>query len=159
MKKLFFLCIILLVWAAVGVSQSRRDDNQTYGKFGVGFMVGEPTGISWKYRFTHENALEGAVGFLPDNGVRVNMDYVWHSHPFSNQRFGLDYGAGVALGPGRTVDSRGQDIGFGIRGVAGLNYLVPNAPLDLFVEAAPTMILTPNSRVIVEPGFGMRVYF
>ena len=151
--------MILLVWNTVAGSQSRYESNQTYGKFGLGFIAGEPTGLSWKYRFSHENALEGAVGFLPDNGIRANMDYVWHSHPFSNHQFGLDYGAGIALGPGRTIESRGQDIGFGVRGVAGLNYLLPNAPLDLFVEAAPTMILAPNSRMIVEPGFGMRVYF
>jgi hypothetical protein len=159
MKKLFFLCITLLVWNIVANGQVQSASTQTYGKFGAGFIVGEPTGISWKYRFSHENALEGAVGFLPDNGYRVNMDYLWHTHPFSNERFGLDYGAGIAMGPGRTVESQGQDIGFGVRGVAGLNFLIPNAPIDLFMEAAPIMVLSPTSKLGVDAGFGMRMYF
>src|ERR1041385_6484013 len=95
MRKIFLLCTIVLVWTAVA-------DSQTYGKFGVGFIAGEPAGISWKYRFSHTNALEGAVGFLPNSGVRVDMDYLWHTHPFQNEAFGMDYGAGIAVGPGRS---------------------------------------------------------
>jgi len=159
MKKLMFLCIALLALNVAAYSQTQSANYQTYGKFGAGFMVGEPTGISWKYRFSHANALEGAIGFLPDNGYRANFDYLWHTHPFSNDRFGVDYGAGIALGPGRTIESRGQDIGFGVRGVAGLNFLIPNAPLDLFMEAAPIMILSPTSKLGVDAGFGMRMYF
>jgi hypothetical protein len=159
MKKLFFLCTILLVWNVVASGQTQSAANQTYGKFGAGFVAGDPTGLSWKYRFSQRNALEGAVGFLPDNGYRVNMDYLWHTHPFSNERFGLDYGAGIAVGPGRTFHSRGQDIGFGLRGVAGLNYLIPNAPLDLFTEAAPIVVMSPEARTLLDVGFGMRVYF
>ncbi len=160
MKKIFLLLATLLVWSTVA-------DSQTYGKLGVGFIAGEPTGVSWKYRYSHENALEGAVGFLPDNGVRLDVNYLWHAHPFQNQFIGLDYGAGLAMGPGRSdvttsrtsYFNRGENIGLGFRGVAGLNYTIPHAPLDMFVEAAPIWIVSPMSKTGLDTGFGMRVYF
>ncbi len=160
MKKIFLLCAMLLVCGTVA-------ESQTYGKFGVGLVAGEPSGISWKYRFSHENALEGGIGFLPDNGVRADVNYLWHAHPFRNQLFGLDYGGGVVLGPGRHdlpasrtgFLYRGEETGFGVRGVVGLNYLIPRSPIDLFVEGAPTWVLSPESETGFDSGIGMRVYF
>lgn len=160
MKKVFLLFTILAAWTSIA-------ESQTYGKLGAGLMVGEPSGISWKYRFDHANALGGAVGFLPDAGVRVDIDYLWHTHPFSNELFGVDWGAGIAVGPGRSDFSasrtgyfeRGEEIGFGVRGVAELNYLIQHSPVDLFLDAAPLLILTPDSKTGLDTGFGMRVYF
>ena len=160
MKKIFLLCTMLIMWSAVA-------ESQTYGKFGVGFVAGEPSGISWKYRFNHPNAVEGAIGFLPDNGVRADVNYLWHTHPFRNEYFGFDYGAGIAVGPGRNDLTasrtgyfyRGEEIGFGLRGVAGLNYLIPHAPVDMFLEAAPLWIVSPVSKTGLDTGFGMRLYF
>ena len=160
LKHMLFVGAILLVWSAAA-------NGQTYGKFGAGFIAGDPTGVSMKYRYSHENAVEGAVGFLPDNAVRVNMSYLWHTHPFSNDRFGMDFGPGVAFGPGRTEESsrytgplnRGEQIGFGLRGIAEMNYAIPKAPLDLFVQGAPLLIVSPNTMTGLDIGFGMRAYF
>jgi hypothetical protein len=73
----------------------------------------------------------------------------------------------MAIGSGRTeyiVTNRGyffrnQEVGFGLRGVIGLNYLIRKTPLDLFLELAPLVVLTPNSASGVDLGFGARVFF
>jgi len=118
------------------------------GKFGAGIVFGEPTGFAWKYR--------------------INVDYLWQSHPFQEPKLSLHYGPGAALGFGRTnyiyVDRgngyifRSQELGFGIRGVVGLTYLVPKTPMDLFFEVAPVMILAPGAGTGIDVGFGARFY-
>jgi hypothetical protein len=100
MKNLLLLCAIVSFCTAAACGQQRENFDQACGKLGAGIVMGQPTGLSLKYRFSQENALEGAIGPLPDGSARVNLDYLWHAHPFRSERFGFDYGAGVAFGPG-----------------------------------------------------------
>src|SRR5258706_15829878 len=99
------------------------------GKFGVGFVVGDPTGVAWKYKMNSSNVIDGAVGFSPFDRYRVHVDYLWHSYPFNEPNLALHYGPGVAFGFGRTeyiVVSNGrylfrdEEVGFGFRGDIGL---------------------------------------
>src|SRR5258706_6272173 len=139
------------------------------GRFGAGFVFGEPTGIAWKYQISDRNAVDGSIGFSPYDRYRINVDYLWQSYPFNEPRLALHYGVGGALGFGRTdylfVDGRNtylfrtQDLGFGVRGVVGMTYLVPRTPMDLFLEVAPLMILAPGTGMGVDAGFGARFYF
>lgn len=139
------------------------------GKFGFGFIVGEPTGIAWKYRINQTNAIDGAIGFSPYDRYRFHIDYLWHSYPFSEQNLALHYGVGAAMGFGRTeyvvVDRRNtyflrsRELGFGARGVLGLTYAIPRSPVDLFFEMAPIFIFTPDPPGAgIDVGLGVRVY-
>ena len=170
MKRLLFAATMLFI----GVLMCHAQDNQRstqyaqpQGNFGLGAVIGEPTGIAWKYRINSVNALDGAIGFSPYNAYRVHVDYLWQSHPFDEYNLAMHYGAGVAFGSGRTtyysnnggVLFRNQEVGFGLRGVIGLNYLIKRSPVDLFFELAPLIVLTPNSTSGIDLGFGARVYF
>jgi len=138
------------------------------GKFGAGIVFGEPTGFAWKYRISDRNAVDGAIGFSPYDRYRINVDYLWQSYPFQEPRLSLHYGPGAALGFGRTnyvligennrYVFRSQELGFGIRGVVGMTYLVPKSPMDLFFEVAPVMILARGTGMGVDVGFGARFY-
>src|SRR5688572_1581317 len=59
MRKLTPLLFVLSLCAAPAVSASRA--NQP-GHFGLGGIIGEPTGISAKYVFTDLIAMQGALG-------------------------------------------------------------------------------------------------
>lgn len=167
MKNILFFCMILVICSTLSYGQNRAAANQTLGKLGAGIVMGQPNGLSWKYRFDRSNALEGTIGLLPDNNYRVNIDYLWHTHPFTNERFGFDYGTGVAFGPGRTdladlhnsYAYQDDEVGFGLSGVGGVNYLIPQVPMDAFLEFVPIMVLTPRVTMDVDVGFGMRAYF
>ncbi len=167
MKKLLFVLLLVILCCPVFAQQSMQQPPQQASRLGAGFVLGEPTGISWKYRINETNAVDGSIGFSPYDRYRIDVDYLWQAHPFNERRLGLHYGAGVAFGFGRTdyivYDGgyifRDRELGFAARGVVGLNYIVPRSPVELFVEVAPLIIMTPVSGSGVDAGFGARFYF
>jgi hypothetical protein len=153
---------------AVGLCCLVHSAIQAQGRLGFGFIFGEPTGIAWKYRINHVNAVDGAIGFSPFDQFRMHIDYLWQSYPFAEQNLALHYGVGSAFGFGRTeylVLRRGsyvlstQELGFGARAVVGLTYTVPKSPVDVFLEVAPVFILSPNPPGMgFDVGLGARIY-
>jgi len=143
-------------------------DGCAQGRLGFGLVLGEPTGVAWKYRIDHVHAVDGAIGFSPFDNPRINIDYLWHSHPFDESLLALHYGIGAAFGFGRTdvVLVRGnngtlfqrEELGFGMRGVLGLTYTIPRSPLDVFFEMAPILVFTPGTGMGIDIGLGARVY-
>jgi hypothetical protein len=109
------------------------------GTFGIGLILGEPTGISAKLYLDDDQALQAAVGFaLIGGGVHVHVDYVFHPYILqSRDSFVLP----VYIGPGvRVIDyANGRDesyLAFGLRAVGGLLFDFREIPLDAFVEIA-----------------------
>ncbi len=136
-------------------------------KLGIGFEFGQPTGVSWNYKLNQINSLDGAIGFAPDDRYRFHIDYLWHSYPFSEKRLSLHYGPGILFEFGRTRYNQfaesdeffgPREAGFGIRGVMGLTYAIAKSPVDLFIEAAPIIIFSPESSTDVDLAFGARFY-
>jgi hypothetical protein len=156
-------CVLIVVMMITLTSSAR-----TQGKFGVGVIVGEPTGVAWKYRISGENAVDGAIGLSPGDRLRFHVDYLWQKHSFQAQGLLLHYGAGVAFGTGGSrylALSRGdtyvlhqEDLGFAVRGVVGLTYEIPRSPFDVFLEIAPLLILSPASGIGIDAGLGVRIY-
>jgi len=161
MKTTMFIAGVILLLVAASTASGQ-------GRFGAGFVVGEPTGLAWTYRIDQSNAVSGAVGMSPYDRYRLHADYLWLTHPFAEKKLGFHYGMGAAVGFGRRpyMIVNGQrryyvpddNPGFGIRGVAGLSYKIPNSPLDLFLEAAPIVVVTPGYGSGIDMGLGMRIY-
>lgn len=140
-------------------------NSSAQGRVGFGFVLGVPTGVAWNYKTGRNNAIDGAIGVLPDDRLRIHMDYLWHSHPFRDDRLSLHYGPGVVFGFSRDGSERrdrslfGENqTGVGLRGVLGLTYEVTSAPLDLFFELGPVIVLAPRTASDVDIGFGTRFY-
>jgi hypothetical protein len=113
------------------------------------------------------HALAGAVGFLPGEHVRLDVDVLWHSNFRDNPNLVLHYGPGILVGVGerrlyRFSDGTvfaGDDRGtVGFRMVVGVTYAIPRSPVDLFFEVAPALILASPSGLAVDYGLGVRVY-
>jgi hypothetical protein len=82
-------------------------------------------------------------------------DYVWHNYsliPVSSGQFPIYYGLGAGV-------HIANNPGIGIRMVFGMEYLFPNAPLDLFGEVAPVAGIFPEPGIGVNAGIGMRYFF
>lgn len=155
------LAVLACVLAGAGT------DLRAQGMFGFGIVIGEPTGLAWKYKINHINAVDGTIGFAPDDAFRINVDYLWHAYPFEEQHLAVHYGLGAAFGFGRTESEfphnhsfagNGEDLGFGIRGVVGLTYSIPRSPVDLFFEIAPLIVAAPEGGFGLDVGLGVRVY-
>lgn len=145
---LFTLFFITLT--AVSYSQTRG--------FGLGIIVGEPTGISAKYWLSSQNALDFGLGysFVRKGRLHFHMDYLFHHQNIfqAEENFALYYGPGFRL---RTVE--GDDARLGARFGVGLVWLPRNAPVDVFVEIAPILDIIPATRFQVNAGLGFRFFF
>ncbi len=128
---------------------------------GIGVIVGDPTGLSAKIWTTQQNALQFALAWRtqdPFLGTRVSFsgDYLWHSFDAirSNQRFPVFYGAGLELASGGALESA-----LGIRGVLGIAWLSREAPVDVFIQVVPVLVMTPSTDVEIGAGVGVRFFF
>jgi hypothetical protein len=154
------LCLFLAVQGSVA---------QDHG-FGLGVIVGEPTGISAKLWTSPVNAFDFGLGWSVggdrigkykgyyEGGSRVHfhMDYLWHAFGVirSSERFPLYYGLG-----GRFNTGAGYDASVAVRGVFGIAWLPHNTPVDVFLELVPSLQLTSTTGFGLDAGIGARYFF
>ena len=139
-------------------------------KFGLGVIIGEPTGLSAKLWTSNNNALAFGLGWSVQgyrfNGFdsdydrvtrsHIHVDYLWHSFDaisYSGE-FPLFYGIG-----GRIVTGPEYSGTFGVRGIIGIAWLPRSTPLDIFIEVVPTLLLVNSTGFGIEAGIGARFYF
>jgi len=130
------------------------------GKFGVGVILGEPTGASLKYWLNETMAIDGALGASSrdDTDFYLHGDVLWHNFdliPVSQGRLPVYFGVGGLL---RFCDNN-HDNEAGIRVPVGLSYMFDNAPIDVFAEIAPAIDVTPDVRGEITGGVGIRFWF
>jgi hypothetical protein len=125
--------------------------------FGIGIVVGEPTGVSGKLWLGGQNALDMAAAwsFKGDGNLLLQADYVWHSFNLisvSSGKLPLYYGIG-----GRVILS--DDPLLGVRVPVGLDYMFSGAPVDIFLEIVPILDLIPSTDFDIGGGLGVRYWF
>ncbi|MDR9415885.1 MAG: hypothetical protein RI564_06345 [Gracilimonas sp.] len=123
--------------------------------FGVGVMIGEPTGVSVKKYLNTRGAFDiGAAWSLADQNeaLHFHTNLLFQDNITKNPNLFFYHGVGI-----RALFA--TDAKFGIRGPLGLTYIFPNIPFDLYVEIAPILDLTPNIKFAGNGGFGVRYYF
>lgn len=125
--------------------------------FGVGVILGEPTGISLKNWLNKTNAIDAGISWtLYKPALHLHVDYLWHSYNVfsTKERIPLYYGIGGRLKFGNKDDAR-----IGVRGVIGIDFFIRNTPLDIFIEIAPIFDLVPSTSVSGNGGLGIRYFF
>ncbi len=144
---------ILVVWMITGSVLGNAQDRS----FGLGIILGEPTGVSAKYWVSSRNAVDaGAAWAFSKNGfVDIHSDYLWHFPDViqSKERFVLYAGVGGRLGLG------GDKVKLGVRVPGGLAYWPKGVPIDVFLELAPILDLIPATVVSLNGGLGIRYFF
>jgi hypothetical protein len=130
------------------------------GLFGIGIVLGEPTGVSGKYWLSKYRAVDGAFGYSFGDRFRLSMDYLVHTDALMSEDFSFYYGVGGAISGGRgyIAKPRPGDFALGARGVIGVSYLFRRAPLDAFLELAPIVFVAPPLGLSMDFCFGIRVY-
>ncbi len=114
--------------------------------FGLGIMLGAPSGLSGKYFYASSTAIDfgiGAIGrYRNRDGLHFHVDHLWHPVSLiSNPSFELPLYIGIG---GRYFDfdfndnRDGYDDGsvLGVRVPVGIAFDFNNVPLDIFVELA-----------------------
>jgi len=129
------------------------------GTFGLGIIVGEPTGIDGKLFLSGNNAFEGAIAWSlqGDNDLHLQGDYLYHRYSvFSPEKGRLPFFFGFG---GRIKLRENRDDLFGIRFPVGLAYEFADAPFDVFLELVPLLELNPETDFDLEGAIGGRFYF
>jgi hypothetical protein len=150
MKKILLSAILIIaLHASLGMAQESG--------MGLGIMLGEPTGISFKNWATGKTALAGGVAwsFGSEDALHIHADYLFHNFgffPVEKGKLPFYYGLG-----GR-IKLEDESL-IGVRIPLGVNYIFQDAPLDIFLEIAPLMDLAPETEFNMNGAVGMRYFF
>ncbi len=131
--------------------------------FGLGVILGEPTGISWKAWTGGSTALAGAAAwsFGGRDAFQLHVDYLFHNFRLfrvSKGRLPFYYGLGVRA---RFHEEGGgdNDTVLGVRFPLGLEYLFSSPSLGIFAEIVPVLDLAPATEFDLNAAIGFRIYF
>jgi hypothetical protein len=179
--KRTLLTSLAAIFLFVAGARSAGATEVGYGrKFGLGFVLGDPTGLSAKYWVSSTNALDFGLGFtnygygfggscfVDSNGnqhcsgyydTSINVDYLWQSNIVRGNAQ-LDWYIG---GGGRVFFLGSRNYRYGIdvaaRAPVGLALMFNNPSfIEVFFELAPALYLLPPAFTI-EGGLGVRFYF
>lgn len=159
MKPIKLLSVLFLMSGLLLLinPKANAQANGNGGNLGIGAMLGEPTGISIKLWNNSRNAFDVGVAwsFGNNDALHLHGDYLLHTwfNDIDQGALAFYYGIG-----GRLVLSD-PDAELGVRVPFGLNYIVPDSRIDLFVEAVPILNLAPDTDFDGNGAVGIRYYF
>jgi len=157
LKKLFLILAVTLSLSAVNSSKAQDKG------FGLGIIVGEPTGIAFKGWLDNKSAVDGGVAwsFLNNGSFHVHVDYLRHIdlESTSSGNFLFYYGIGGRIKAKNSNNNNSDDARFGARIPLGLTYVFASEPIDIFLEAVPVLDFTPKTDASFNGALGARFYF
>ena len=156
MKKAAF--ILLLLAGLAGLSYGESNHN-----IGLGLIVGEPTGVSFKLWSKQAVAFDAAAAWSLVGGeyFQVHGDFLLHNFNLfrvETGRMSLFYGAGARLKFAENAIGGAETI-FSLRVPVGLAYEFEKTPIELFLEIVPMLDLVPATELQLAGAVGFRYYF
>ena len=152
MKKL--VVVLALVIAAAAAEPSG---------FGLGIIIGEPTGLSAKAWLSGNTAVDAAAGWSSRHEyVHLHADFLLHNFGLFDVDPGdlpLYYGIGGRLVLADGNHDHNDEMTAGLRVPVGVSYLFDTAPFDLFLEVVPLLNLLPGTEFDINGAVGVRYYF
>ena len=150
MNKLKYIAILFSI---IFISQLYSQDRGT----GVGIIIGEPTGFSFKHWTSSTTAFDAAIAwsFINEGAFHIHADYLIHSFRLiyvPEGKLPFYYGIGGRL---KTSDKTR----LGVRVPLGLAYIFQTAPVDIFLEVVPILDFIPKTDFRINAALGARYYF
>jgi hypothetical protein len=150
MTKYTVTILAVLIIATIAFSQNSG--------FGLGIIIGEPTGITGKYWISQTGAIDGAAAwaFSHEGAMHLHADYLYHKFELIKVQkgsFALYYGIGGRLQIGE------HDTWLGLRIPVGMDYLFASDPFDIFFEVVPILDVAPDTDVSLNAAIGFRYWF
>lgn len=153
-------------------SWDRKSNFEANKTFGLGLMVGAPTGLSGKYFLGASTALDFGIGTIYEyrdrRGFHIYADYLWHPLSLaSTDAFELPLYFGIGgrflRGSRCYVYDRNHFCDYyyrdyaalGVRGPVGIAFDFNRVPIDIFVEVA----LVVDFLVDHDPVYDDALYF
>ena len=161
-KSLIFFLIVLFL--QVTGAASNKTNSMLAKTYGLGLIIGDPTGFSGKYFITSREAIDFALDYWFSKHLHIHGDYLYHFHSFlpgnnvhlNRISFYTGGGGKIYL---RDNGVNKDELSLAIRIPAGIFYLVPQTPLELFLELVPTMSFVPSTEFEIDFAIGVRYLF
>ena len=146
MKKITFLLLIFLAFSTIVKAQN----------FGLGIILGEPTGLSAKVKLTDKTALDFALAysFVNYGAMHIHGDWIYNFADLSPE-----VNAYVGIGGRIKFSSGDNNTAFAARVPVGLDWEPKSTPIDVFGELVPMMDLTPSTNFRINAAVGIRYWF
>jgi hypothetical protein len=127
------------------------------GNFGMGIILGEPTGVSAKLWLTDRTAVDAAAAwsFSDEDAFHLHADFLLHNFDLitvEKGRLPIHFGIGGRL-------KFADDTKLGVRIPVGLTYIFDGAPIDIFFEVVPILDLIPDTEFDANAAIGARFFF
>ncbi len=148
-KTIIAVFFVIFLFTSKGFSQKNI--------FGLGIIIGEPTGISAKVWTGQTTAIDAAAAwsFYYPGALHLHADFLKHNFiliDVSRGELPFYYGLGARL----KVATEPQ---LGIRIPVGLSYIFDKAPFDTFFELVPELDIIPATQFWINAAIGARYYF
>ena len=152
MGRIKTLILVMILLMGVGASRSAHA-----GDFGLGLVLGEPSGISAQFGLSDSDKLNAALGLdtFDDGVLYVHVDYIRHLAVLLD---GADVSLPVYVGLGGFLVERGR-IDLGARVPFGLQLDFKQAPLHLFLEVAFKLRIIEDIDTDLDAALGFRYFF
>ncbi len=160
MKKIAMIFVFLLM---AGTASGGQEG------IGLGVILGEPTGVSFKTWIDDRTAIDAAAAwsFSENDSFQFHADYL--IHPFAMPKppeirgavsFYFGIGGRFKLKESKNRDSRNEnDDLLGIRFPVGFSHLMAEAPVEFFAELVPVLDVVPDTDADLNAAIGARYYF
>ena len=150
-RKIVFVITVILLLTAHSYSQNKG--------FGLGVILGEPTGVGAKNWISSTTAIDAAIAwsFVNKGALHIHADYLFHNFELISLE-----GKGklpVYFGIGARIKFGDDDSRLAIRIPVGIDYLFGDAPVDVFLEVVPMLDLIPKTKFQFNAALGARYFF
>lgn len=144
---IFLLALLLLCSTAAEGSKG----------WGIGVIIGEPTGLSLKFWNSRTTAFAAAAAwsFREEQKLHLHMDYLFHNFRLAKVRGGR---LPLYIGIGGRVKFE-DETRIGVRLPVGACYILKSHPIDIFFEIAPLLDLLPETGFDINASIGIRYFF
>ncbi len=146
--------ILLLLLSLAGLAAPVAAAPQLANQVGAGVIAESPTGATLKWWNDDLLAVDGGVGY--GNAAVFYADVLLNSWRLLPELRDAETNLYVGIGPRVASDDGGQ---FALRAMGGFGFWPKSAPIELFAEVGPTFKLTPDNKVGIDGGVGLRYYF
>ena len=157
MKNLKFFVSVIGTLILMNVSISFAQSSGT----GLGIMLGEPTGVNLKSWISQSSAFDVGLAwsFTHEGSMHIHADYLYHNYNLISSNIPFYVGIGGRIKLHNSDDKSESDARIGVRVPIGLDFFVRDIPIDIFVEIAPIVDLSPSTEATVNGGVGFRYFF
>ena len=150
MKNILLLALFLFCFISVNAQN----------QFGAGIILGEPTGLSFKYKINGSNSFEFGFGESAIRNQHRNyyfLDYQFGINNLMNFKGRETVYAGIGIQ--HITKGVSNDLTWGMRGVMGVEYMIDSLPVDIFSEVSYVVKFASEFNPSYTIVIGSRFYF